>query len=84
MTAGWVDSHCHVYDERMVDGPDAAIAAAVAAGVDTMIAVGCDRPTSLAALAAAGRSPHVHASVGLHPHDATLGVDTIRDLLARS
>jgi TatD DNase family protein len=79
--SGWVDSHCHVYDERMAGGQEAAIAEAVAAGVDTMIAVGCDRPTSLAALAAARDSPHVRASVGLHPHDAKLGVDTIRDLL---
>ncbi len=85
-TAGpaWVDAHCHVYDERMPGGPDAAVAEAVAAGVGLMVAVGCDRETSRAALALAARDAHVLATVGLHPHDARLGVDTIRDLLADS
>ena len=77
----WVDSHCHVHDERIPDGTGGAVAAAVAAGVTTLITVGCDRATSLAAIAAAERHPEVHATVGLHPHDAVDGVDTIADLL---
>jgi TatD DNase family protein len=80
----WVDSHCHVYDERMPGGPEGAVAEAVAAGVDLMVAVGCDRATSQAALDLAARSPHVVATVGLHPHEARFGVDTVRDLLAGS
>ncbi len=46
-----------------------------------MITVGCDRETSLAAIAAAAGHVDVFATVGLHPHDATNGVDTIVDLL---
>ena len=42
----------------------------------TMITVGCDRATSLEALALAARFPDVHATVGLHPHEAKHGVDT--------
>lgn len=79
--SGWVDSHCHVYDERMPGGPDGAVAEARAAGVGTMIAVGCDRETSLAALACAGRHDDVHATVGLHPHEARHGVDSVADLI---
>ena len=45
-----------------------------------MITVGCDRPTSLAAIDVAGRFEGVWATVGLHPHDAKDGVDTITDL----
>src|SRR5262245_7892828 len=48
-----------------------------------MITVGCDRATSLEALALAARFPDVHATIGLHPHEAKYGVDTIRDLFDR-
>lgn len=77
----WVDSHCHVHDARIPDGTEAAIRAAHADGVTAMITVGCDRDTSLAAIAAANGHPNVHPTVGLHPHDAVNGVDTIIDLL---
>ncbi|MCB0965201.1 MAG: TatD family hydrolase [Ilumatobacter sp.] len=75
------DSHCHVYDDRMPDGPSAALDAARAAGVTGMVAVGCDRPTSEASIAVAAANDDVWASVGLHPHDADQGVDTIVDLI---
>jgi TatD DNase family protein len=53
----------------------------MAAGVTTLISVGCDRATSLAAIEAASAHPEVFATVGLHPHDAVNGVDSIVDLL---
>jgi TatD DNase family protein len=74
------DSHCHVHDERMPGGVDGAVEAARAAGVTTMVTVGCDRATSLAAIAAAERHADVWATVGLHPHEAVDTVDTITDL----
>lgn len=77
----WVDSHCHVHDERIPDGTAGAVAAAHRAGVTALVTVGCDRPTSLAAIAAADAHDGVYATVGLHPHDAKDGVDTILDLL---
>ena len=77
----WVDSHCHVHDARIPDGTDAAVAIAADAGVTTLITVGCDRETSRAAIDAAAAHRGVHATVGLHPHDAVNGVDTILDLL---
>ena len=42
----WTDSHCHVDDERIPGGLDAALAAARAADVDTMIVVGTDAERS--------------------------------------
>lgn len=77
----WIDSHCHVHDERIPDGTAGAVAAAAAAGVHTLVSVGCDRATSLAAIAAAEAHPEVFATVGLHPHDARNGIDTIVDLV---
>ncbi len=81
MVPQFFDSHCHVHDERMPDGSDAAIQSARAAGVSGMVTVGCDRATSLAAIAVAADHDDVWATVGLHPHDATQGVATILDLL---
>jgi TatD DNase family protein len=77
----WVDSHCHIHDERIPGGTGGAVASARAAGVTTMITVGCDRATSEAAIAAAAAHPGVFATVGLHPHEADAGVESILDLL---
>jgi TatD DNase family protein len=77
----WFDSHCHVHDERIPDGVDGAVRVAREAGVAGMVSVGCDRATSLAAIEVAARFDDVYATVGLHPHDASDGVDTILDLL---
>ncbi len=73
---GWLDSHCHL----PADAAAELVAEAATAGVTTMVTVGCDRASSLEALAVAARFPGVHATVGLHPHEARHGVDTIRDL----
>ncbi|HEX4984105.1 MAG TPA: TatD family hydrolase [Ilumatobacteraceae bacterium] len=77
----WVDSHCHVHDARIPDGTAGAVASALEAGVTTMITVGCDRATSEAAIAAAAAHPGVFATVGLHPHEAASGVESVADLL---
>jgi TatD DNase family protein len=75
----WADSHCHVpYDG--VD-PD-VIADARAAGVARLITVGTDAAQSQAALEVARAHDEVWATVGLHPHDAIQGVDSLSYLLA--
>ncbi len=77
---GYTDSHCHLWDTR---GADIAVvlAAARTAGVDTMVNVGCDAATSASALAQAAAHDGVFATVGLHPHEAIHGVDSIVGLL---
>jgi TatD DNase family protein len=75
----WLDSHCHLPEAEADD----LVVEAAAAGVDVMITVGCDRATSVEALALAARLPNVYATVGLHPHEAQHGVDTIADLFER-
>lgn len=78
----WIDSHCHIHDERIPDGPDGAVATAASMGVDILVTVGCDRATSLAAIDLASRHPNVFATVGVHPHEATDGTESIVDLLS--
>jgi TatD DNase family protein len=77
---GWTDSHCHLYDERL-GATSEVIDEARLAGVSTMIVVGCDRETSIAARDIAAVHPGIHATVGLHPHEARHGIDTIVDLV---
>ncbi len=73
----WIDNHCHLHDARIPGGAEVAVHAAHEAGVTAMITVGCDRPTSLAAIAVAEQFDNVWATVGLHPHDAKNGVNSI-------
>ena len=80
-TARYIDSHCHVHDAQIPDGVDGAVAAAGDMGVDVLVTVGCDRTTSLAAIDVAARHDNVFATVGVHPHEATDGTDSIVDLL---
>jgi len=75
----WADSHCHLQYEGITDD---ALAAAAAAGVARIICVGTDAPQSEKAIAVARAHPGtVWATVGLHPHDASQGVDSIVGLL---
>jgi TatD DNase family protein len=70
----WVDSHCHIqpgHGHDTVDDADATVQRAEAAGVAWMVCVGTDLPTSMRALDLADRHANVHATVGLHPHDAS-------------
>jgi len=76
----WTDSHCHVpYKDLGVE----ALAEARRAGVARFINVGTDAAQSAAAIAVAQEHDDVWATVGLHPHEATEGVDTIVGLLSQ-
>jgi TatD DNase family protein len=70
----WTDSHCHV-------GPD-AVGPARAAGVARLIVIGTDAEQSAAAIDVARAFDGVWATVGLHPHDAVQGVDSVLGLLS--
>jgi len=78
---GWFDNHCHVDDDRIPGGTEAALAAARDAGVTGFITVGTDAERSAAAIGVAADHDDVWATVGLHPHDAVNGVDSIVGLL---
>ena len=75
----WADSHCHLQYEGITED---ALARAAAAGVGRVICVGTDAPQSEMAIEVARAHPGtVWATVGLHPHDAVQGVDSIVGLL---
>jgi len=72
----WADSHCHVPWE----GSDtAAFDVAREQGVTRFITIGTDATTSRTAIEAANANDDVWATVGLHPHDASQGLDGLPD-----
>ena len=90
----WIDSHCHVQDTYRPEGAAEAdvLAAAAGAGVTGLVCVGTDAGSSQEALDFVGRArarreaspdavPATWATVGLHPHEAKLGVKSIVPVL---
>src|SRR5436190_9642275 len=80
----FTDSHCHLYETPGgAPHPDVAelLETAMAAGVHRFVTVGCDAQTSAAVVDLAARFDNVWATVGLHPHEARHGVDTILPFL---
>ena len=81
------DSHCHLGYGDTLDGSidwtkvDRLVERARAEGVAAMVSVGTDRRHSEAQIAVAARYDDVWATVGLHPHDAGAGADSIVDLI---
>lgn len=78
---GWTDTHCHVQEQMIESGSDETLVRARAAGVTRFVVIGTDVETSSAAIEIANRHDDVWATVGLHPHDAVNGVDTVRHLV---
>ncbi len=63
-----IDTHAHLDDEQFDPDRDAVIERALAAGVETMIAVGTTAPTSAKCAEIAARYPSVFAAVGIQPN----------------
>ena len=74
----WTDSHCHLTYEGVGLG---VLDAARSAGVGRLVTVGTDAASSAASVEVARSTDGVWATVGLHPHDATQGLDAIEGLL---
>lgn len=77
----WIDSHCHLTADRFADDREAVAERAFAAGVEALISIGSGYGVdgNAEAIALAERDPRIHATVGVHPHDAALLDDAGRD-----
>jgi len=64
------DTHCHLNDRAYQADLAAVLQRARAAGVERMLVVGYDLPSSQQALALAEAEDGIYAAVGIHPHDA--------------
>jgi TatD DNase family protein len=65
-----IDTHCHLNHEQFTTDVPHTIERARQAGVEKMIVVGYDLPSSEAAVLLAERYQGVYAAVAIHPHDA--------------
>jgi TatD DNase family protein len=76
----WTDDHCHLDQELEVAADQ--VAAAAKAGVSRLISVGCDVAQSADYIAIARAHPGVvWATAGVHPHEASEGLDGLEALL---
>jgi TatD DNase family protein len=74
-----IDSHTHL--DACAPPDEELVARAAEAGVTRMVTIGTDGSESAQAIAIAGAHEGVWATVGLHPHDAKNGVDSILPVL---
>lgn len=84
--AGFVETHCHLDDERFEGERGQVVERALAAGIGMLVSIGTgDGPPDLAAgIRMADAYREVYASVGVHPHDAAKATEetwaALRDL----
>jgi TatD DNase family protein len=68
----FVDTHCHIHFPDYELDPEEAINNARQAGVTRLLCVGCTLPDSKLAIEFANRHENIWASIGLHPHEASV------------
>jgi TatD DNase family protein len=73
----WADNHCHLDPASAAE----TVSEARAAGVERLITVGTDVDESRRAVEVARRHEGVWATAGVHPHEATQGVDGLEPML---
>ncbi len=71
-----VDTHSHVHGEQFDEDRAAMLARARAAGVERIVAIGCDLADTQRALAVAAEFG-LYATVGIHPHEAKDAPDDV-------
>jgi len=80
-----VDSHCHLDDPKFDADREAALERAHAAGVGRLLAIGSGPPDLTAAIRLAEAWPNIHATAGVHPHEAAKATEEtfvqLKDLL---
>jgi TatD DNase family protein len=71
-----IDTHAHMHDKQYDDDRAATIARARAAGVETIVTIGCDLADSERAVRTA-ETYGLLATIGIHPHEAEDAPDDI-------
>ncbi|MGD8382325.1 MAG: TatD family hydrolase, partial [Syntrophobacterales bacterium] len=66
----FVDTHCHLDFEDLAAEREKILARAKQVGVQQVITIGIDLPTSRRAIALAEANGMIYATIGIHPHNA--------------
>lgn len=79
-----IDSHAHIYDEQYGGETDAIIDGMSDDGLEYIVTVGCDMPSSRICAQLAKDNERILAAVGVHPYDADTvtpqSIEQLRDL----
>lgn len=67
----FIDTHCHLNIEPLVDRTNEILDAAAEQGIQKMIVVGIDLATSEIAIRLAQDHPQIFAAAGIHPNDCS-------------
>lgn len=77
-----VDTHCHLDFEDLAGEHESILARAKQVGVEQVITIGIDLPSSRRAIALAEANGAIYATIGIHPHNArALSSKDIQELL---
>lgn len=80
LTAAAVDAHCHL--DLMEQSVVEVVAAAQAVGIERMVTIGIDVPSSQWQVETARTHDHVYATVAIHPNEAHTADDEAWDAIA--
>lgn len=79
-----IDSHAHIYDEQYGDaGLQNIISGMEQDGLEYIVCVGCDMPSSKLSVDIAKANDRIYATVGVHPYDADTVTEENIDVLRR-
>jgi len=67
----FIDTHCHLNIEPLLDRTNEVLDAAAEQGINKMVVVGIDLPTSEIAIRLAEDHPQLFAAAGIHPNDCS-------------
>lgn len=77
----YFDTHAHYDDEAFNDDREELVSSLPENGVDTVINIGADMPSSKSSIELAEKYPFIYAAVGVHPYDAENMTDKDIDML---
>ena len=65
-----IDTHAHINDERLLPRAAEIHESMPEKGIESLIVVGYERPSSESAVELSLKYPRFYAAVGIHPHDS--------------
>lgn len=66
-----IDTHCHLNIKPLLENTSEVLDAAAAQGVNRLVVIGIDIPTSEIAIRLAEDHPQIFAAAGIHPNDCS-------------
>jgi len=79
-----IDTHCHLYDKKLINSLDDIVKNANHANITKMICIGDSIETSKKSIKISETYDQIYASVGIHPHEAKKAPHLYLDLIKKN